>query len=92
MFKTQVKRSEELYIQFSEEQIAELGLKTGEKLSCEAAEDGSIILKKYASLEVDISEWSREVLENLITDSIENDISVNEVIENILRKYLELEK
>jgi len=92
MFKTQVKRSEELYIQFSEEQITELGLKTGEKLSCETGEDGSIILKKYASLEVDISEWSREVLENLITDSIENDISVNEVIENILHKHLELEK
>jgi hypothetical protein len=82
-----VKRSEDLYIQFSDEELAKLGLKQGDKLSLEIENDG-ILLKKFVPLEINISDFSREVLEMLIIDSIEKDLTINEVIINILTEQL----
>ena len=87
MITKKAQRSEELYIQFTDEELKALNIKAGDKFSWEV-EDNSLVLKKFASLDVDISEWSREVLEMLIVESIEKDISVNEVICNILDGYL----
>ena len=87
MITKKVQRSEELYIQFTEQELEALNIKAGDKFSWEVR-DNSIVLKKFASLDVDISEWSREVLEMLITESVEKDISVNEVICSILDGYL----
>ena len=72
-------------IKFTEEELSKLGLKQGDKLSWEEARDG-FILKKYEKLDVDISEWSREVLEMLIAESVEQDVSVNDVICKILEE------
>jgi len=72
-------------IKFTEEELSKLGLKQGDKLSWEEAKDG-FILKKYEKIDVDISEWSREVLEMLIAESVEQDISVNDVICKILEE------
>lgn len=87
MFTKKVQRSEELYVQFTDEELEALNIKAGDKFSWEV-EDNSLVFKKFASLDVDISEWSREVLEMLIVESVEKDISVNEVICNILDGYL----
>jgi len=70
-------------IKFTEEELSKFGLKQGDKLSWEEAKDG-FILKKYEKIDVDISEWSREVLEMLIAESVEQDVSVNDVICRIL--------
>lgn len=72
-------------IKFTEEELSRLGLKQGDKLSWEEARDG-FILKKYEKIDVDISEWSREVLEMLIAESVEQDVSVNDVICKILEE------
>jgi hypothetical protein len=72
-------------IKFTEEELSKLGLKQGDKLSWEEAKDG-IIFKKYEKIDVDISEWSREVLEMLIAESVEQDVSVNDVICKILEE------
>lgn len=72
-------------IKFTEEELSKLGLKQGDKLSWEEARDG-FILKKYEKIDVDISEWSREVLEMLIAESVEQDVSVNDVICKILEE------
>ena len=90
MFTKKVQRSEELYVQFTEEELKSLNIKPGDKFSWEI-EDESMVLKKFASIDIDISEWSREVLEMLIIDSIEKDISVNDVICNILERCLSKE-
>ena len=87
MITKKVQRSDELFIQFTDEELEALNIKPGDKFSWEV-ENESLVLKKFASLDVDISEWSREVLEMLIVESVEKDISVNEVICNILDGYL----
>lgn len=83
-----VKRSEELYLQFTDEELTAFGLKQGDKLSVEFENDG-ILLKKFVPVDIDISQFSREVLEMLIIDSIEQDLTVNEVITNILTERLQ---
>lgn len=72
-------------IKFTEEELSKLGLKQGDNLSWEEAKDG-FILKKYEKIDIDISEWSREVLEMLISESVEQDVSVNDVICRILEE------
>jgi hypothetical protein len=87
MFTKKLQRSEDLFIQFTDEELAALNVKAGDKFSVEIQDD-SVLLKKFASVEIDISEWPREVLEMLICDSIEKDISVNEAIVDILERML----
>ena len=83
-----VQRSEDLYIQFNEDEMGSLDIKPGDKFSWEVGNDNSITLKKFAEVEIDISEWSREVLEMLISESIEKDLPVNDIIINILDEQL----
>jgi hypothetical protein len=80
-------KQDELLIQFSEEEIESFGWEKGQKFSIEL-KDGGVTLSPYKKVDIDISEWSREILEMLISKSCEHDISVNEVIEEIIDKYL----
>lgn len=84
----QVQSREELFIQFTDEEIEKLGLEKNQKLSMEILENGSIKMTPFAKIDVDISEWSREVLENLIQESVERDISVNEVISETIEQFI----
>jgi len=84
-----IKRSEDLFIEFTPDELQQLNIKEGEKFSYHVDGDG-IILKKFGTIDVDISQWSREVLEMLVVESVEKDISVNEVICNILEEDLEV--
>ena len=81
------------YIQFTDEEMIELGFKPGEKFSVHHNDDGSILMEKFASIEIDFGafdEKSRMALyENLITQSCEKDISTNEVISDMLRSFIE---
>lgn len=89
MIKKTVQRSEECFIQFTEDELCSLGIKPGDKFSFKINEDDSVSMEKFVSIEIDISEWSREVLEFLIDLSIKKDISVNEVINEILTESFE---
>lgn len=84
----QVQSREELFIQFTDEEIEKLGLEKNQKLSMEILENGSIKMTPFAKIDIDISEWRREVLENIIQESVEKDISVNEVISQTIEQYL----
>lgn len=44
--------------------------------------------EKYVPLELDLSTFPRDLLEHLVKQSCEQDITVNKVIENMLRTYL----
>ena len=85
-----VQRSEDLYVQFNEDEMKSLDIKPGDKFSWEIGSDSSITLKKFVEIDVDISEWSREVLEMLVTESIKEDLPVNDVIANILEEQLKI--
>lgn len=79
-----VQARQELFIQFTEEEIAELGFKEGEKLYIKANDDGSITLSRGSALELDLSEFSRDTLEALIKRSCETNKSVPDLIEESL--------
>jgi hypothetical protein len=87
MINKTIQRSEDCFVQFTNEELTELGIKEGDKFSWEE-DNGSILLKKHVPVEVDISDWSRDVLEMLICESIEKDISINDVICGIIEKAL----
>lgn len=83
-----IQKTEEYFIQFTDEELKYLDIKEGDKFSVRVEDEG-IFFEKFASIELDISEFSKEALEILIRESIENDISVNEVISNMLEKVCE---
>lgn len=80
-------RSEDVYIQFTPEEIAELGWEPNQKFSMDVQEDGSVKLTKFAKIEIDLDEWPVELLQHLIAESCERDISVNDVINDSLKSF-----
>lgn len=83
-----VLEKKELYIQFSEEEMQELGWKEGQKLSFKFNEETkAITLEPFVKMELDISEWPIEILQFLIEESCNRDISVNEVINETLLQF-----
>ena len=84
-----VQEKTELFIQFSDEEIKEIGWEEGQKLSLDLDEEtGSITLKPFVKMELDIDSWPKELLLFLIQESCEKDVSVNEVISNTLEQSL----
>jgi hypothetical protein len=84
-----VLEKKDLYIQFSEEEMQELGWEEGQKLSFKFDEDTkSITLEPFVKMDIDISEWDREVLEYLVGESCARDVSVNEIINESLEKMI----
>ena len=87
MIKKTVQRSEDCFVQFTDEELRQLGIRAGDKFSC-SIENNSVVLKKFETIDIDMSEWPRDILEMLISTSVEEDISINEVISNILERML----
>jgi bifunctional DNA-binding transcriptional regulator/antitoxin component of YhaV-PrlF toxin-antitoxin module len=92
MITKKVEPTGDVCIKFTEEELTELGLKPGDKLSFKDTQDGGIALSKYESIEIDMSDWSREVFEAIIFESCRRDVSVNDVISDILESYIEKEE
>lgn len=98
MINTIVKERKSLYIEFSEfseEDLKKLGIEEGDRFEAEASEDGkSLILKKFESIEIDLSLLSKEELISLIQESAKRQISVgevfNEAIESIIAQNKDL--
>ena len=86
MIKT-IQTREEAYIQFTDEEIIELGLKQGDTFTVIPEGDG-FLFKKNEKFELDLAEWPREILEMLIKESCENNITVNEVINSAVETFL----
>lgn len=88
-----VQEKKELYIQFSDEEMQELGWEENQKLSLKFDEETkAITLEPYVKMEIEISEWPREILEFLIQESCDRDISVNEIINETLLKFIDKNK
>ena len=48
-----------------------------------------MLKEKTESIEIDISTFDRKVLEDLIAESCDKDLSINKIISNRLQQYLE---
>jgi hypothetical protein len=79
---------EDVYIQFTDEEIEEFGWKKGQKFDFQPQDDGSFKLVPYEKIKIDLKDWPIELLHFLIKKSCKKDISVNDVINNILKKSL----
>ena len=86
MIKKTVQRSEDLFVQFTPEELKELDIKEGDKFSWNITEDGNVALKKFETIDINLGDFNRDVLEFIIAESCEKDISVNDVISNILEQ------
>ena len=78
----------DLCIKFTDEEMDKLGIAPGEKFSFHE-QDGGILLKKYSTLDINLAEFSREILEFLIQESCKQDISVNEVVEHCILSFVD---
>jgi hypothetical protein len=84
-----VQEKKELFLQFSEEEMQEMGWKEGQKLSVKFDEETkAITLEPFVKMEVEISEWPLEILQFLIAESCERDVSVNEIINEVLLSFI----
>jgi hypothetical protein len=78
----------DVFIQFTEEELSSIGAGPGTKFETKLHKDGSIELRPYAKIELDMEEWPREILETIVKMSCEEDISANDVICNLLKESL----
>lgn len=83
MITKKVEKKEEYYLTFTNEELSQLGLKEGDKMDWEIREDG-VFLKKWTSIDLELQDWSKEILLFLIQESIEKNLTINEVIVNVL--------
>ena len=82
-----VKSREEYYIEFTDEELKALNMEKGQKYSCKL-QDGGLMLEPFVKMELEIGSWDREILEYLIQESCERDVSVNEVINDALEQII----
>jgi len=84
-----IQEKKDLFIQFSEEEMEEMGWEENQKLSVKIdKKTGQITLEPFVKMDIDIGDWDRETLEFLVAESCERDISVNDIINEVLVKSL----
>jgi hypothetical protein len=86
--KVKLEPTNDVMMTFTKEQMDELGMKAGDKFSIDV-QDGRIVMIPYTTVELETDDFSRGVLEVLIRESCEKDISVNDVISDILIQAIE---
>jgi hypothetical protein len=88
MIKKTVEPTGDVCVKFTEEELTQLNIKQGDKFSIKET-DGGILLEKFSTIDINLSELDRKLLEFLIQESCDKDISINEVISYLLEKGLE---
>ena len=84
-----IQKREEYFIDFTDQEKKELGWKDNQKFDWVLLDDGSVQLKPWVSMDLgEISEFPREVLEILVLESIEKDITINQVVNDILKEII----
>jgi bifunctional DNA-binding transcriptional regulator/antitoxin component of YhaV-PrlF toxin-antitoxin module len=88
MIKKTVEPTGDVCVKFTENELTELNIKQGDKFSIKETGDG-ILLERFATVDINLSELNREILEFLIRESCDKDISINQVISDLLEKGIE---
>ena len=89
MIKTLKQFGEDTYIDFTPEELEELGLKIGDRFEC-FVDDFSLVLKKIemSTIDIDLDESSKENLSTLIQYMHEKNQTVNETVEEVLTDFV----
>lgn len=85
----EVKTKEEAYLEFTDEEMQEYGLKRGDKFTWKPQPDGSVFLEKWKKVEIDFEEFTKRELIALICHSVENDCTINDSFNTILKSYID---
>jgi hypothetical protein len=89
MIKT-VQKKEEFFIEFTDEEMNELGFKPNTKFTIELNEDKSgLILTPHEEVEIDLEEFSKEELINIIVAANEKDMTFEDFLVESLTKFCE---
>lgn len=92
MIKT-VQKKEEYFIQFTDEEMNELGFKPNTKFTVELSEDKSgLILTPHEEIEIDLEEFSKEDLINIIVAANKLDMTFEDFVVDSLTKFCEAHK
>lgn len=91
MIKT-LQEYKEYGIQFTDEELAELGMEKNQKFTVEIGEENTIKLVPFAKMDIDLAEFPRDILEMLVRESADKDVSVNQIISDVLENYLSYEE
>ena len=83
-----IKEKKEYFIDFNDDECKEFGILENQKYTTTIEKDGTIKMVPFATIDIDLAEFSRNTLEFLVAESVEKDISVNDVISNVLEKTL----
>jgi hypothetical protein len=87
-----VKEKRDLYIEFTEEEMAELGWEESQKLSLTVNDDKSISIKPWVKVDIDMTGWPKEIYEMLVEMSLEQDKTVNQIIVELIEKSFNYNK
>lgn len=89
MIKT-VQKKEEYFIQFTDEEIDQLGFKPNTKFTVELSEDKTgLVLTPHEEIEIDLNEFSKEELINIIVAANKVDMTFEEFLVDSLTKFCE---
>jgi len=84
--------SKDVYIQFTEDEILQMNIQAGDKFDVEVLpDDEGVVFKKRKPLEIDLNEFDFDVLKNLVSESLEQDLPVGDIIVNALKQFMENE-
>jgi hypothetical protein len=87
MIKKTIEPTGDVCVKFTEDELIKLNINQGDKFSIKETKEG-ILLEKFSTIDIDLSEFNRELLEFLIQESCEKDTSVNDIISELLEKSL----
>jgi hypothetical protein len=89
MIKT-VQKKEDYFIQFTDEEMDELGFKPNTRFTIEVNDDKeSLTLTPHEEIEIDLEEFSKEDLINIIVAANKSDMTFEDFIVDSLTKFCE---
>jgi hypothetical protein len=89
----EVLKKEEYYIQFTDEEMEQLGLKPNTKFTVELSDDKTgLKLTPHEEIEIDLDEFSKEDLINIIVAANKQDMTFEEFLVDTLTKFCEAHK
>ena len=84
-----LQKKEDFFIQFTDEEMEELGMKKNSKFTVKMCDNGkSFMLIPFEEIQLDLSEYSKEDLINLIYSSNAKDQTVEEFIVDTLEEFV----
>jgi hypothetical protein len=89
MIKT-VQKKEEYFIQFTDEEMDQLGFKPNTKFTVEMDKDKTgLVLTPHEEVDIDLNEFSKEDLINIIVAANKQDMTFEEFLVDSLTKFCE---